>query len=382
MPEGYEVMRTRNGPAWIRSSQFQHLQQVDAIAFDCDGVLVDARRSYDATIPRVVDQLLGMILGIDLPWKKLAPRMILDLRRTGLFNNDWDTTYALILFSLLALPLKVIRELAASSVKIPARRFNYSQTATMVNIASIVRKFCSALTRSGDASEAVKRFVKDNMANKLYGPVIAMVEERLGYPGSPPSALLSTLFDEVYHGPALFRRMYEVDARYYRGKGLIENERVLVKERDLDNANEILEGRRLAIITGRPYLAAEHVLRSILRYFDVQASLFIGDIDVHPELAPRLTAFRKPSGRALTHVREALGSDMILYVGDSAEDLEMVENARLEEEPALSAGVYGTSADQLDRVKFFIDRGADLVLPTARVIPDVLRVVKDEKRAI
>ena len=71
---------------------------------------------------------------------------------------------------------------------------------------------------------------------------------------------------------------------------------------------------------------------------------------------------------------------MLLYVGDSAEDLEMVENARLEEEPVLSAGIYGTSVDQSDHLKFLIDRGADLILPTARKIPDVLRFVKDEKR--
>jgi phosphoglycolate phosphatase-like HAD superfamily hydrolase len=381
MRERYEVIQTPGGAAWIKSSQFQNLQQVDAIVFDCDGVLVDARRSYDATIPKVVDQILSMTLGIELPWKEFAPRMIAGLRRTGRFNNDWDTTYALILFSVLALPVKSVRELVSSSFSSRTRRFNYSQKVVMANIASLVRKFCCNSTRSGNASETVNCFVSGNMPSKIYGPVIVSVKKQLGYPGSPPNALLSTLFDEVYHGPILFRRMYGVDAQHYRGKGLIKNERILVRRQDLDSANEVLGEQRLAIITGRPYLAAEHVLRDILDYFDVEASLFIGDIDVHPELATKLAAFRKPSGRGLAHVRQTLSSDMLLYVGDSAEDLEMVENARIEEEPALSAGIYGMSVEQSDHLKFFIDRGADLILPTARMIPDVLRLIKDEKRA-
>lgn len=381
MPEGYEGMRTSDGVAWIKSSQLQQLRKVDAIAFDCDGVLVDARRSYDATIAKVADQLLRKILGIELRWKQFAPQMITELRRTGKFNNDWDTTYALILFAALALPARLIRELAANTYAGGTGRINYSQRAVMTNMASIVRRFCSKSIGSSNAFEVVNLFVRVNTPNENYVPVIATVKSQLGYPESPPNALLSTLFDEVYHGPILFRRMYGVDALHYRGRGLIENERVLINRRNLDSTNSILGQRRLAIITGRPYLAAEHVLRDILDYFDVHASLFIGDIDVHPEVATKLAAFRKPSGRGLNHVRRALSSDMLLYAGDSAEDIEMVENARLEEEPVLSAGIYGTSVNQSDHRKFFIARGTDLILPTARKIADVLRFVKDEKRA-
>lgn len=236
MPKGYEVLQTPDGAAWIRSSQFHRLRQVDAIAFDCDGVLVDARRSYDATIRKVVDQLLRMALGVELPWNQSAPRMITVLRRTGRFNNDWDTSYALILFSVLALPVRVVRELVPSQYASGARRLNYSQKAVMAKIGSIVRKFCSNSSESGNASDAVNRFVNANMPSKTHRSVIDTVKEQLGYPGSPPNALLSTLFDEVYHGPILYRRMYDVDARHYRGKGLIENERVLVKPRDLNSA--------------------------------------------------------------------------------------------------------------------------------------------------
>jgi phosphoglycolate phosphatase-like HAD superfamily hydrolase len=380
MREEYEVMRTPDGAAWIRSSQFRKLQQVDAIAFDCDGVLVDTRGSYDATIVKVVDQILNMTLGLDLPWKQFASRTIVELRRTGRFNNDWDTTYALILFSVLALPVKAVREYASSSLANRTRRFKYSRRVVVNSIASIVTRFCCDLTGAVNTPEIVDRFVTDNVPSRIHSNVVVAVKRQLAYPGSPPYSLLSTLFDEVYHGPILFRRMYGVEARHYRGKGLIEKERVLIKGQDLDRANEFLKKRRLAMITGRPYLAAEHVLREILRYFDLQASLFIGDIDAHPELGRKRAAFRKPSWRGLAYVRRKLSSHMLLYVGDSAEDIEMVENARMQEEPVLSAGIYGTSVDRSDQLKFLVEQQTDLILPSARKTPDVLRYVKNEKR--
>jgi HAD superfamily hydrolase (TIGR01549 family) len=219
------------------------------------------------------------------------------------------------------------------------------------------------------------------MPSKTHEAVLVSLKNELGYPGSPPKALLSTLFDEVYHGPELFRRMYGVEAEHYRKKGLIENERLLIKRRDLTNTNRILGGQRLAIITGRPYLATEHVLNDILGCFNVQASLFLGDIDVHPELAPKLASYRKPNGEGLNHIRRALSSTTLLYVGDSAEDIEMVENARRDHELTLSAGIYGASLNQSEQLRFFLGRGTDIILPSARRVSDILRMVRHEKRA-
>ena len=374
MRKRYEIMQTRDGAAWIKSSRIAQFQKIDAIAYDCDGVLVDARKSYNATIPRTVNQLLRMTTGIKLPWNQIAPRTIAMLRQTGCFNNDWDTTYALTLFSVLTLPLRVVQRIVAN----PSRVVRFKPRRTVpTEIIAIVKKFSSNLKRNSNPSEAVDRFVSNNSPTETCRQFIAPLKTQLGYPGNPPDALLPTLFDEIYHGPVLFRRMYGADACHNQSRGLIENERLLVKRHDLNKICRIIGGRRLAIITGRPYIATEYVLRDMLGCFNLKASLFIGDIDVHPELATKLATYRKPSGLGLSHVRRALASDMLLYIGDSAEDVDMVKNARTEE-PVLSASVYGTGSDQAERLKFFINRGADLVLPNARRLPDVLRFVKDE----
>lgn len=359
MPERYELLRTDDGQAWVRSSSIGGLRHVDAVVFDCDGVLIDASKSYDATIIKVTDRLVQELLGTKLHWEQFGPSLILQLRRTGLFNNDWDTTYALTVLSALAL----------SDAPTPHRTSDAS-----VMIRKIIKEFTASVNEFAPAHESVNEYLKGAL-DSSQDCNVSKVQEKLGYPGSPPQSYLATVFDEIYHGPRLYRQMYRSTARYYRGKGLIERERILVGRRNLDSLNVLLGKKKLAITTGRPFLAAKHVLKSILAYFNRKASIFLGDIDVYPELSPELSVFRKPSGQGLVHASKILPSKMLLYVGDSAEDVMMVKNAQ-SEISAMSAGVYGTSVDRADQVRFLRNRSVDLILPTARSLPTVLGLFK------
>ena len=377
MPEKYESVKTSDGRAWIKLSSLTELREVDAVVFDCDGVLVDARRSYDATITEVAGRILCENIGINSPGKNLTPNLIRQLRRTGGFNNDWDSTYALIMFSIMALPESGARRLAHEGLP------NGSKKPLRISpreIRTVVNEFCSTTADLGIGCEAVDSYIHTAQLSPDSASVIATVQEQLGYPGSPPMSFLSTLFDEIYHGPRLFRRMYGVPASHYKGRGFIENERLLIRRKDLDTLVGLLGRRRLALVTGRPYLATKHVLRDMMKYFDREASVFIGDLDVYPQLAPQLTQFRKPSGRSLIHVQQKLSSKKLLYVGDSAEDARMAEDARRQKVSVLFAGIYGTGRDNEEEAQFFRDQGADLVLPTVRQVPIILRAMKNEKR--
>ncbi len=377
MPEKYDSVKTSDGRAWIKPSCLPELCKVDAVVFDCDGVLVDARRSYDATITEVAERILRENIGINSPRKNFTPNLIRQLRRTGGFNNDWDSTYALILFSIMALPKSEAHRLAHESLP------NGSKESLRISpreIRTVVDEFCSTTTDLSIGCEAVNSYLHTAQLSRDSASVIATVQEQLGYPGSPPNSFLSTLFDEIYHGPKLFQRMYGVQAHHYKGRGFIENERLLIRRKDLETLSKLLGGRRLALVTGRPYLATKHVLRDMMKYFNREASFFIGDLDVHPKLAPQLTQFRKPSGRSLIHTQRNLSSEMLLYVGDSAEDARMAEDAKRLKVRVLFAGIYGTGIGHEEQSKFFRDRGADLILPTVRQVPIILRAAKNEKR--
>ncbi len=382
MAENYELLQTQDGPGWVRSSALPDLREIDAIVFDCDGVLVDTRESYDAAIAVTADQLLQTMVGVRLPWKGLAPRLVTSLRRTGGFNNDWDSTYALVLFSVLAIPETFTTRFADGSVPNRGKcdfSFSSEEIGTVASrIETIVQDFCSSLTSSSIGWRAVNEFLQRKNSDSKTASAIAKAQERVAYPGRPPASLLATIFDETYHGPKLFREMYRTQASHYRGRGLIENERLLIRRADLDAASKLVGKRNLAMATGRPYLATQHILRDIMNYFNREASVFIGDMDVYPELAATLAPYQKPSGRSLIRARQTLSSDMVLYVGDSAADVKMAEDARQSKEPVVFAGIYGK--DHTEESDFFRKREADLILPTARQVPVILRLVRNEKR--
>ncbi|HUI00706.1 MAG TPA: HAD family hydrolase [Nitrososphaerales archaeon] len=324
--------------------------KADAVAFDCDGVLIDARRSYDRAIRVVVELMAGELTGAKLSLSRTAPKLISTVRRTGGFNSDWDATYALTLFSFVA----------ATEARGGASRAS-------TRLAEIVARFGSAPRGVGAA--AVDSFL-DREFPQLGGG-LAEARQFLGYPGRPPQSRLATLFDEIYLGGPLFEKMHGV-APSKRRRGFIEMERTLVREGTLRSFERAVGRGRMAIVSGRPSLGTEYSLGdAVMGHFDRGASMFIGDADFYPELGFEYERFRKPSPDALVRASERLSSKTLLYVGDSAEDLMMVQRAKERGllEGCLFAGVCGMSPDPKGQAAFFAEGGADLVVRSVNDIP-------------
>ena len=68
----------------------------NCVLFDIDGVLVDIRKSYNATIKRTVEYMLKFIIGRSFR-TLVTDQIILKFRQSGGFNNDTDTSYAITL---------------------------------------------------------------------------------------------------------------------------------------------------------------------------------------------------------------------------------------------------------------------------------------------
>jgi phosphoglycolate phosphatase-like HAD superfamily hydrolase len=349
----------------VNRSSMGRLGKVDAVAFDCDGVLIDARRSYDATIRVVVEKMVEETAGVRLGLAKVMPKLIATMRRTGGFNSDWDTSYALTLFSVVALGQRKDRRGGDGRGAVDA-------------LTRITARFGSAPRVRGQ--EAVDSFLDSEFPSMKES--IDSAREYLGYPRTPPDGRLTTVFDELYFGASLFEKIHGMKPSDPRAKGLIELEEILVKKGTLESLQKKLGGARLAMITGRPFVGTAHSLGSLMRYFDKDASVFIGDADIDLDLRAEYDRLRKPSPEALLRARERLSSGTLLYVGDSAEDLMMVQNARRRgADGFLFAGVYQTSPVKSEQASFFEREGSDLVLESVNLVPSGLLLTPGSERS-
>jgi phosphoglycolate phosphatase-like HAD superfamily hydrolase len=206
------------------------------------------------------------------------------------------------------------------------------------------------------------------------------VDELRLYLDSPVDTAHSRMtraFDELYYGGRFFRRIYGLEPSVQSDEGLIDKERVLITAEKLKRLKKTLGGKRIALATGRPQIAVRYTLGGLLRYFDEDASMFIGDGDVKPELVKELRKYRKPSGASLIRAYQKLSSETLLYIGDSAEDRLMVEDARRTYDEVYFGGVYGTSFNQEEQARYFTQNGADIVMRTVESTPEIVQRLRE-----
>ena len=77
-------------------SKIQILNEIDAVIFDCDGVLIDITKSYDLAIIKttryILENLAKIYTSINVDFK-----IIDGFKSTGGFNDEVDLTYAAII---------------------------------------------------------------------------------------------------------------------------------------------------------------------------------------------------------------------------------------------------------------------------------------------
>ena len=136
----------------------------DCVLFDIDGVLVDIRKSYNATIKRTVEYMLKFITGRSFR-TLVTDQIILKFRQSGGFNNDTDTSYAITL-AILANPPKNILQ---------GRRF--------------LTKVAENADESGYVS--VEKFLALYDINKW--------KKMLIYPATVKDSMVAREFDEIFY---------------------------------------------------------------------------------------------------------------------------------------------------------------------------------------
>ena len=239
--------------------------RIDAVVFDVDGVLIDVDGSYIEAVVRTVQWLLVHDAGAvdDGPATDRATVKL--FKREGSWNNDWDLSYGM------------YRWLLAAA----------GETATATRIRAA----------AGDPLLAARRSLSDLAG--IHGALSARTYEEV-----------SGVFEEFYTGTSEAVSRHGITPRVHRARGLRDDERVLLGE-------ETIRALRAAGITGFGVVTG----RTVVEWEHVRARLPL------PSGATVATdeAGRKPDPAPLRHVLRSLGSSSAVFVGDTLDDLRMVQ---------------------------------------------------------
>lgn len=395
MLEEYRRVDLEGGPAYIRLEGAESLREVSTVLFDCDGVLIDARDSYNRSIGRTVSYLAKELLKISVPEEAVSEKVLYSFRKSGGFNNDWDTTYAVLLYLFTRLPDEVLgrlREVHRLFQREGAPNEPYKRLLR-------ARKTLGETRNASASSESVETGLL-KLAERADSRGLVSIEEALttdkfgeagrgfatlaSYPGAVGVSTVTTVFEEFFLGPDLFYKRYGVRPLFVtNSRGLVSYEKPLVKEDTLTRLAEMLGGFRLGVVSGRSRVTAEFTLGRVFERFSGELNVFIED-DLAAALSrgdyEQVREMGKPSPYGLLKAEKGASKrGKILYVGDSKEDVIMVERANGVKDRFIAAGVYGAAHSPKDLVDMFVEGGVYLIAESVNDIHGLLKIVAGEK---
>lgn len=373
----YRTVRIDGNVAYVKEDRVGLLKEIGGIVFDCDGVLIDASNSYDQAIVETVTFFGERLIAKPFPRNIVSPEFLTLLRESGGFNNDWDTCYAILLtlFSQTS-PSIQSRLLGAMAVENNPSTILMSLKA-QPSEPSFIPNAKGALMEMAEKADAtgIQTVESSVFSSSVSKESLRVFKELLGCPGRVGESILATVFNEYFYGPSLFRQAHGFDAHFYTGRGLIENERLLASPRTVVQLRDNLGKKSLGIASGRGGVATRFTLRELWGSFNSEAAVFIED----EEASSKDVKVGKPEPYALLKAAKAMNGRLILYVGDSTEDFLMAERANRElgKTRFLFAGVYQHSYNPERKMKMFLDKEADLVIPSVDLLPKTLQLDKE-----
>ncbi len=378
----YAKISFSSGEAWILASRVKELKEIDAVFFDCDGVLIDARKSCDVTIVKTVRFLARKIIGIVVPPTVSLTQAIVRLRKGGGFNNDWNVSYALLLGLCAYAPRKEeIQEPLNKHDTLSEQRsitedlsgFNAGKITDPSHWVCTVERILQLGEKTD--SKGIESVIRILVAEG-YSERVNSLKRLLGYPVE--SSIVGRVFDELFYGRELFHRKFGVYPRFSNSKGLVEKETPLVSRKTMDLLERRFTTRKLGIISGRDYVSASKTLGSLMKNFEQNNLIFLMDETSHKTtrqecLQPLLN---KPNPEIIIEAAKNIGSfRRCLYVGDSAEDLIMVQRANNMASKFAFAGVYDSVNSKNEIRSHFLTEKADILMPSVNSLPDVLSAI-------
>ncbi|MCX8201262.1 MAG: hypothetical protein RMI43_04675 [Candidatus Caldarchaeum sp.] len=370
----YLEYRTRGGLSYIKYSSMEKLAEVSGIIFDCDGVLIDEKTSYDKVIKEVTSSLVEILTGFKFDQEWIPVETIYRIRDVGSFNNDANTIRLLVDWVVSKIASEVGEEIGDRLEKLSEKSLKELLAYSAVSKPLSEKKIKDWMTELGqklsgfEGSAASLDALEEKLSLdfRLIESVKNAVKPGLAYGVS----LLTTAFEDSFYGAheVVHRRK---DGPFFGFEGRLKDEKVIVTSDTL----EILVGRglRLGMCTGRGSWETWKTLGDLEKFFDKQSCVFISDyIEADPENAG---SYEKPNPWSLIQAAKSMEtSGMKLYVGNSTEDFLMYLKAVEQVDGLLFAGVTDSDYRRLD---YMLENEVDLVIPSVNVLPKIFQLIEE-----
>ncbi|WOV93457.1 MAG: HAD family hydrolase [Candidatus Nitrosoabyssus spongiisocia] len=293
----------------------------DAIALDCDGVLVDIRESYDATINQTVSFILKKYTETQIP--SITPKVIAGFKATGGFNDEIDLAYAIIL-SLYKGNENFIWQVIKNS----------NRTGIISAESYILEKY----------------------------PETEILKKEINY-FNDKNNIIKSIFDELFYGKILYKKFFNKESRF-TDEGLIKKDEIILNKDTVTFLQKIFN-EKIVMVTGRGLNSVRYSLDEFMDKINLDASIFLEDESRN---------LAKPNPESLIRAITKMQSSHCVFVGDSMEELIMSKDATSRGFKTTFCGIIGNTHQEQreERLELFKKSGATIILDSINLLPKIL----------
>lgn len=321
---------------FIKQELLKTLPTLDAVLLDVDGVLLDVSESYRVAIAQTTQYIATQAHNIEDTGPLLEPRDIECFKLAGGFNSDWDLTNAAVMLVL-------------------AKHFQTGakDTASIREASPSWEQYTGEIKRRGGGPAQAEATILEVLTPR----------QRRDFANVYNSKLVVQIFQEMYGGDDACKTLFGFEPEYIHGEGLYKNEKVLV---DKDLITSLPSRVKVGLLTGRTVTETRLAMKQI--GLQIPENNCVTEDD----------GVRKPDGRALLALREKMEFDFGVYVGDTMDDLNVVQNYRETKGSGRARVVScmslsGPSGEAHRRL--FLEAGAEIAAPDINMFLQYLNAV-------
>jgi HAD superfamily hydrolase (TIGR01548 family) len=369
---------------YFREDSAKGITNLARIVFDFDGVLVYVQQSYYENIIKVVDYYFLEVLGLEGRKGKLVTFTdIQGFKDTGLYNNDWTLTHAIITYYLAILIRKLQQRRVLDDFLKQFSDIEFSEVSNFIQTLRRVGEYCrfhgvdaaELASMKKDSSLGIEYLLTQvKRENQPFQAVLTSVFPRaessqlrfvkklVPYSFEKPD-LLKRLFEESYLGEELFKRFYGIEPFFSFNECFLDREEFVPTSKTLHTLHSRFG--KLSVYSEKPRDQAMYLLKknSFVEYFDENGLVFYEDLSEQ---------LGKPNPAVLIEMVEKIAGDVgkVAYVGDTVADALLVKDARLRGlSNLLFLGVLCSSQYPDGLLSQFVRYDADAVMTDVNDIP-------------